>query len=61
MLLAKLTLDNRNRITLPRYFMEANDINDTTHILIKTTSKKDEVTLKFVNDNPRDTKTTTET
>ena len=53
MLIAKLMIDNRNRITLPRYFREANKITDRTHILLKTTNKKDEITLKFVYDSDK--------
>ena len=53
MLIAKLLIDNRNRITLPRYFREANRITDRTHVLLKTTSKKDEITLKFINDSDK--------
>ena len=65
MLIARVKIDKRQRITLPTYFMQANNLSDKTHILIKSVDgKNDEVIIKFINldDNDnRDTETTEKT
>ena len=60
MLIAKISIDNKSRLTLPKYFMEANNLNTNTHVLLKATDREDEVIIKFVNKDTRKTSTTTE-
>ena len=45
----RIKIDERNRITLPQNFIDGNNLNDRTHVLMKSsTSDSDELILKFI-------------
>lgn len=49
MKIARVKIDERNRITLPQNFIDGNNLNDRTHVLMKSsTSDSDELILKFI-------------
>ena len=61
MKIARVKIDKRGRLTLPRYFIEANSLNNRTHVIMKSINDdSDELLLKFVTldeDEPRDNDT----
>jgi len=65
MLIARVKIDSRGRVSLPRTFIDANGLNESTHIVMKNKPGcKDELVLKFItlheDNSTRNTETPTE-